>query len=105
VLYKVTPTLPPADKGKANGSNGTKEPRKRRKTAIFDGEGNEVLITMMCLKCRTMKPLTMFGLRKMPDGAIRNQPWCRTCRSEKKKESSEPDGDSPGAEIRAPDEP
>jgi hypothetical protein len=23
----------------------------------------------------------MFGLRKMADGAIRNQPWCRTCRS------------------------
>jgi hypothetical protein len=28
-----------------------------------------------------MKPLAMFGLRKMADGAIRNQPWCRTCRS------------------------
>jgi hypothetical protein len=35
----------------------------------------------MCLKCRAMKPLAMFGLRKMADGAIRNQPWCRTCRS------------------------
>jgi hypothetical protein len=35
----------------------------------------------MCLKCRAMKPLTQFGLRKMADGAIRNQPWCRGCRS------------------------
>ena len=26
-------------------------------------------------------PLVMFGLRKMADGAIRNQPWCRSCRS------------------------
>jgi hypothetical protein len=58
-----------------------KEPRKRRKSAVYDGEGHEVLITMMCLKCRSMKPLAMFGLRKMADGAIRNQPWCRTCRS------------------------
>ena len=105
VLYKVTPTLPPADKGKAKDSNGAKEARKRRKTAVFDGEGNEVLITMMCLKCRTMKPLTMFGLRKMSDGAIRNQPWCRSCRSGKKKESSELEGDQLGAERRSPDEP
>jgi hypothetical protein len=47
---------------------------------------------MMCLKCKTQKPLTMFGLRKMADGAIRNQPWCRTCRSgastKKKREDS-----------------
>jgi hypothetical protein len=28
-----------------------------------------------------MRPLSLFGLRKMADGAIRNQPWCRTCRS------------------------
>src|SRR5437660_7273357 len=36
---------------------------------------------MMCLKCRQIKPLMQFGLRKMADGAIRNQPWCRGCRS------------------------
>jgi hypothetical protein len=28
-----------------------------------------------------MRPLSQFGLRKMADGAIRNQPWCRPCRS------------------------
>lgn len=85
MLYKVTPMLTPADPKaeakKAKDPDAPKEPRKRRKSAVYDAEGNEVLITMMCLKCRAMKPLTMFGLRKMADGAIRNQPWCRTCRS------------------------
>jgi len=54
---------------------------KRRKTSVYDAEGNEVFITLMCLKCHKMKPLSQFGLRKMADGAIRNQPWCRPCRS------------------------
>ena len=35
----------------------------------------------MCLKCHQMRPLSMFGLRRMADGSIRNQPWCRGCRS------------------------
>ncbi|MFZ5445055.1 MAG: hypothetical protein ACOZQL_34010 [Myxococcota bacterium] len=83
MLYKVTPMLTPVEPKKkaAADPNAPKEARKRRKSAVFDAEGNEVLITMMCLKCRQMKPLGMFGLRKMADGAIRNQPWCRTCRS------------------------
>jgi hypothetical protein len=54
---------------------------RRRKSAVFDADGNEVFITLMCLKCHKMKPLSQFGLRKMADGAIRNQPWCRPCRS------------------------
>lgn len=80
MLYKVTPALveePP--KPKVVREPG--QPRKRRKTAIYDADGNEVLITLMCLKCKKMRPLMQFGLRKMADGAIRNQPWCRTCRS------------------------
>ena len=84
MLYKVTPMLsPPGQKPAAQPKdpNAPKQARKKRKSAVYDGDGNEVLITMMCLKCRGMKPLTMFGLRKMADGAIRNQPWCRTCRS------------------------
>jgi hypothetical protein len=96
VLYKVTPMLTPADKpAKAvtKDPHAPKEPRKRRRSAVYDADGNEVLITMMCLKCRSVKPLTMFGLRKMADGAIRNQPWCRTCRSgastKKKREDAE----------------
>jgi hypothetical protein len=77
MLYKVTPMLP-AEKPARVGRGGA---RPRRKSSIYDAEGNEVLITLMCLKCRQIKPLAQFGLRKMGDGAIRNQPWCRTCRS------------------------
>jgi hypothetical protein len=78
MLYKVTPALaPPARRPRA--AEGTR-PKKRRASAVFDADGHEVLITLMCLKCRQMKPLAQFGLRKMPDGAIRNQPWCRGCR-------------------------
>jgi hypothetical protein len=108
VLYKVTPMLTPAEpkaaearrKAKETSPEGApKEPRKRRKSAVFDADGNEVLITMMCLKCRQMKPLGMFGLRKMADGAIRNQPWCRTCRSgagtKKPKEDVAPEATAP----------
>lgn len=79
MLYKVTPMMPsPAEKSKPREPG---QPRKRRKSAVYDADGHEVLISLMCLKCRTLKPLAQFGLRKMADGAIRNQPWCRTCRS------------------------
>ena len=54
---------------------------RRRKSAVYDCDGHEVLITLMCLKCHQMRPLSQFGLRRMADGSIRNQPWCRTCRS------------------------
>jgi hypothetical protein len=54
---------------------------RRRRSSVYDAEGNEVFITLMCLKCHKMRPLSQFGLRKMADGAIRNQPWCRACRS------------------------
>jgi hypothetical protein len=77
MLYKVTPALaPPARRQRAEGAR----PRKRRASAVFDADGHEVLISLMCLKCRQVRPLAQFGLRKMPDGAIRNQPWCRGCR-------------------------
>jgi hypothetical protein len=60
------------------------EPRKprRRRSSVYDAEGREVFITLMCLKCHKMRPLSQFGLRRMADGAIRNQPWCRPCRSD-----------------------
>ncbi len=78
MLYKVTPALaPPARRPSATEAP---RPRKRRASAVFDADGHEVLITLMCLKCHHMRPLAQFGLRKMPDGAIRNQPWCRGCR-------------------------
>src|SRR5215475_13022341 len=78
MLYKVTPALvPPARRPRT--ADGTR-PKKRRASAVFDADGHEVLITLMCLKCRQIRPLAQFGLRRMPDGAIRNQPWCRSCR-------------------------
>jgi hypothetical protein len=55
---------------------------KRRRSSVFDADGNEVFITLLCLKCRKVRPLSQFGLRRMADGAIRNQPWCRACRSD-----------------------
>jgi hypothetical protein len=79
MLYKVTPMMTPAPKKAEPREPG--QPRKRRKSAIYDADGHEVLISLMCLKCKTLKPLAQFGLRKMADGAIRNQPWCRGCRS------------------------
>lgn len=83
---------------------------RRRKSAVYDADGNEVFITLMCLKCHKMKPLSQFGLRKMADGAIRNQPWCRPCRSgagaEKPKEARREAAVSEGsAETAAPVEP
>jgi len=66
--------------GRAAAAPAEKKPRRRR-SAVYDADGNEVFITLMCLKCHKMRPLSLFGLRKMADGAIRNQPWCRTCRS------------------------
>ena len=112
MLYKVTPmmTPPAADKGKKAEPGGG---RKRRKSAVYDADGHEVLISLMCIKCRTLKPLGQFGLRRMADGAIRNQPWCRTCRSgasSKKKLQPEAGAAAAGLQVvsgkdGAPDEP
>jgi hypothetical protein len=65
---------------KASPPGESPRPRRRR-SSIYDADGHEVFITLMCLKCHQMRPLSQFGLRKMADGAIRNQPWCRPCRS------------------------
>ncbi len=77
---------------------------RRRKSAVYDADGHEVLITLMCLKCHQMRPLAQFGLRRMADGSIRNQPWCRGCRSGASAESSRrPAQDD--APIELPQEP
>jgi len=70
----------PAPARRARAEGEPQKPRRRR-SSVYDADGNEVFITLMCLKCHKMRPLAQFGLRKMADGAIRNQPWCRTCRS------------------------
>jgi hypothetical protein len=82
VKVMVAPAIAQRD---ASGSDrrlpaaGEARPRRRR-ASVYDAEGNEVFITLLCLKCHKMRPLAQFGLRRMADGAIRNQPWCRTCR-------------------------
>lgn len=55
--------------------------RKRRPCRVFDEDGAEVFITKMCPRCRKVKPLKGFGLRRMPGWRIRNQPQCGPCRS------------------------
>jgi len=101
MLYKVTPMMVPASGKEKKAGEG--QPRKRRKSAVYDADGNEVLISLMCLKCKTIKPLAQFGLRKMADGAIRNQPWCRGCRSatgpSKKEKAAQ---EEVSAEVEAP---
>ena len=89
--------------GEARSTRATPRP-KRRRSAIFDADGNEVFITLVCLKCHKTRPLAQFGLRKMADGAIRNQPWCRACRAAAGSSRTRA-GDSPGIEdstISAP---
>lgn len=72
---------------------------KRRRSSVYDADGNEVCITLMCLKCHRMRPLAQFGLRRMADGAIRNQPWCRPCRSAAGAGAAEPRRRKGSAEI------
>jgi len=94
MLYKVTPMMRPTRKVATEDGAA----RRRRRTAVYDAEGREVLITLMCLKCRQIKPLAQFGLRKMADGAVRNQPWCRVCRSV----AAVPQGKAEAAAVLSP---
>ena len=54
--------------------------RKPRDPRVFDVEGREVFITLICPHCRKAAPLKKFGLRRMGNGQIRNAPWCKACR-------------------------
>jgi hypothetical protein len=76
---------------------------KRRRSSVFDGEGNEVFITLVCLKCHKTRPLSQFGLRRMADGAIRNQPWCRPCRSDATPRKARAGGSAPEGATAAED--
>ena len=86
VRVMVAPAIAKGVVGKPAAARAVRQPGearkpKRRRSSVYDADGSEVFITLMCLKCHKMRPLSQFGLRKMADGAIRNQPWCRTCRS------------------------
>lgn len=100
-------SAPAAPAEQAEVEQQPKLPRKKRRAAVYDADGNEVLITLKCLKCGRMHPLSNFGLRKMADGAIRNQPWCRECRgasSPKKKKGEQPlDVQQPEQGLQASD--
>ena len=37
--------------------------------------------TRVCPHCGKEKPLSAFGFRDMGEGNIRNQSWCKNCRS------------------------
>lgn len=37
--------------------------------------------TRICPKCGKEKPIKDFGYRKMESGQVRNQSWCKNCRS------------------------
>ncbi len=80
VKVMLAPVIAKGDVRTVRPRDGEARPRRRR-SSVYDADGNEVFITLMCLKCHKMRPLSQFGLRRMADGAIRNQPWCRTCRS------------------------
>jgi hypothetical protein len=107
VKVMVAPVIARAE---AKQERPAREPRaRRRRSSVYDANGNEVYVTLMCLKCHKMRPLSQFGLRKMADGAIRNQPWCRTCRSgagserpRERREAAVPAGSSPVATAPAP---
>lgn len=93
----ATPGLP------ASSRTAPVEPKpKRRRSSVYDANGNEVFITLMCLKCHKMQPLSQFGLRKMADGAIRNQPWCRSCRGGATAEPGTKRGRKSAAKTRDP---
>src|SRR5512142_99505 len=81
VKVMLAPAITRGDASPPRNKQGAEPRPKRRRSSVYDADGNEVFITLMCLKCHKMRPLSQFGLRKMADGAIRNQPWCRTCRS------------------------
>ena len=36
--------------------------------------------TRVCPHCGKEKPVSEFGYRKMENGTIRNQSWCKSCR-------------------------
>lgn len=111
VKVMVAPSIAKGDLEKpARAAREAGEPAKakRRRSSVYDADGNEVFITLMCLKCHKMRPLSQFGLRRMADGAIRNQPWCRTCRSgsgaERPKQKAEV-VETPPAQDAAAEEP
>ena len=54
---------------------------KNNQKAVIQTNGyNGSEPTRICPHCGKIKPLSEFGFRKMKDGTIRNQSWCKECR-------------------------
>jgi hypothetical protein len=56
-------------------------------TIRYASAGGEVTVILigcqfLCTACEQWKPGGEFGLRRMQDGSIRNQPQCKPCRGE-----------------------
>jgi len=96
-MKPTPPSSPPMP-----ASPETAPKRARRSSELFDAEGNPVHINLTCLCCKEVKPLAAFGLRKMPNGIIRNQPWCRTCRSSKNPGAKAPPPAAPTQDDKQP---
>ena len=63
----------------------------KRDTVSLDKASTGVILTgakFVCTGCGKLKPASAFGLRKMGDNKIRNQPQCKTCRTVASKLSS-----------------
>jgi hypothetical protein len=53
-------------------------------TKVKDGQVIKASGTRVCPHCGIEKPLAEFGFRRMESGgSIRNQSWCKDCRSSK----------------------
>lgn len=57
------------------------EINNKHKTTINSDGYNGHEPTRKCPHCGIVKPLSEFGYRDMGGGNIRNQSWCRDCRS------------------------
>ncbi len=55
---------------------------KNDKQPVINSSGyNGSEPTRVCPHCGREKPISQFGFRNMGGGNIRNQSWCRECRS------------------------
>lgn len=53
----------------------------RRDRRLFDSQGNEVLINLVCTgPCGQSKPFKEFGIRKVANGELRSISQCTACR-------------------------